>query len=65
MEKLLRVKEVAEILGVSEDRVYSMARERILPCVNLGRQLRFSPRALDEFIQNGGKCLPGGWRREA
>ncbi len=65
MEKLMQTHEVAEILGVTEDRVYTMARERLIPCVKLGRQLRFSPSALEEFIRNGGKPLPGGWRREA
>ena len=65
MEKLLTVKQVAEILGVTEDRVYSMAREGLIPCVKLGRQIRFSPRVLEEFIRSGGKSLPGGWRREA
>ena len=63
-EKLMNSNEVAEILFISNERVYALAREGILPCVRLGRQLRFSPGKISQFIENGGKALPGGWRRE-
>lgn len=63
--KLLRVDEVAARLDLSEPRVYALARQGILPSVRLGRQLRFSPEVLEEFIRSGGKALPGGWQREA
>ncbi len=56
-KKLLRVSEVAEVLNVSEDRVYTLARENIIPSVRLGRLLRFDPEAIEEFIKNGGKAL--------
>lgn len=65
VKRLLRISEVAKILDVSEDRVYSLAREEILPHVRLGRQIRIDSTILDEFIRNGGKALPGVWRREA
>lgn len=65
MSKLLKVEEVAEMLDCSEYRVYTLAREQIIPSVRLGRQLRFSADALNEFITNGGKSFPGGWRKEA
>jgi len=64
-KKLLRIPTVAKILDVSEDRVYSLAREGVLPHVRLGRQIRVDSDALEEFINSGGKALPGGWRREA
>ncbi len=65
--KLLKVEEVAEMLDCSEYRVYTLAREGIIPSVRLGRQLRFSADALNEFIATGGKGFdgPGGWRKEA
>ena len=63
--KLLRIPSVAQILDVTEDRVYSLARDGVLPHVRLGRQIRVDSDALEEFIKNGGKSLPGGWRREA
>ncbi len=63
--KLLQIRSVAKILDVSEDRVYTLAREGILPHVRLGRQIRVDSQVLEEFIRGGGKALPGGWRREA
>ena len=59
MDKLLKVDDVAELFNVSVDRVYKMAREGIIPSVRLGRLLRFSTIALEKFIAEGGKVLPG------
>ena len=59
MNQLLKVSDVAEMLQLSEDRVYTLAREQIIPSVRIGRTLRFSSKAIDEFINNGGKSLPG------
>ena len=64
-DKLLKSTEVAELLDVKPERVFALAREGILPSVRLGRQLRFSNEAIVEFIKNGGKSFPGGWRKEA
>lgn len=67
-KRLMTAAETAvEIYGDAEkqDRVYTLLREGILPGVHLGRQVRVDKQALDEFIRNGGKALPGGWRREA
>jgi len=64
-EKLLKVAEAAEWLDLSEYQILAYAREGILPSVRLGRQVRFSSDALDEFIVSGGKSYPGGWRRKA
>lgn len=63
--KLLRVAEAASILDLSDYQVLAYAREGILPHVRLGRQIRFSPAALDEFIATGGRGYKGGWKREA
>jgi hypothetical protein len=44
-----------------------MARCGILPAgvvVKLGRHWRVNPERLEEFIDNGGQALPGGWRRQ-
>ena len=56
--------EVAGVLNVSYLRATALVREGILPTVHLGRQKRIDPRKLEEFIQAGGKALPGGWRRK-
>ena len=62
-EKLLLVEDVAEILNCKNDRVYSLVRGKIISAVYLGRQLRFSKAAIEDFINNGGQTLSGGWKR--
>ncbi len=41
--RLLRAREVAEIVGVSEKTLHRYIRERDFPCLRIGRVLRFSP----------------------
>ena len=61
---LLSLKDACKILNVSYARGAALAREGILPVVRLGRQLRVDPQRLSRFVEEGGKALPGGWRRE-
>lgn len=61
---LLKMNIVARMLNVTEARARDLGREGILPVVKLGRQVRVDPDALESFIKNGGKSLPGGWRKE-
>jgi excisionase family DNA binding protein len=63
--ELLTAAEVANLLKVSSDRVYAMAREGLIPTIHLGRHLRFDAAALKEWAAKGGQAFPGGWRREA
>ena len=49
--------EVADRLKVSVPRVYEMARKNLIPCVRMGRQVRFSERAIREWIEAGGQGL--------
>jgi len=62
--RLLRVETVAEILDTSKARVYQLIRLGLLPTVRMGRQLRIPEGKLMQWIDSGGKALPGGWRRE-
>jgi hypothetical protein len=55
-------------IGVSIDRFYDLARQGIFPpgvVVRFGRQIRVDPERLESFIENGGRALSGGWRKEA
>ncbi len=61
---LLNLRQVAEILSVSYERITSMARQNLLPIVRMGRQVRVDPEALEVYIAGGGKALAGGWRKE-
>lgn len=49
-EKLLTVKECAEILGVNKNKVYDLIRFNLLPAIKLGR-LKIRPQVLEQFIQ--------------
>ena len=57
-KRLLRVSEVATILGLSKSRVYELCRRNILPAVRIGRQVRVDHQEIEEFIRSGGKGLP-------
>lgn len=64
MIKLLKAEDVAEIFDMSIDRVYQLARAYIIPSVRIGRQLRFDPIQIDEFIKSGGMALSEGCKNE-
>ena len=61
---MLDIPQVAKLLKMTEDRVYALCRENIIPHTRFGRQIRISEKQLNDFIVNGGKALPGGWRRK-
>ena len=48
--RLLNVREAAQYLGLEVDTVYRKARLREVPCVKVGRALRFDVKALEQFI---------------
>lgn len=52
--RLLTAKETAEILKVALPRVYELARAGLIPCVRMGRQIRFDEGALREWVDRGG-----------
>jgi excisionase family DNA binding protein len=49
--RLLNVREAAAYLGLEVDTVYKKSRLRELPCVKVGRALRFDKQALDRLIE--------------
>ena len=53
MEKLLSVKQVAEILGVSEGwvRDHATRKRPRLPVIKLGKYLRFSEPEIDNWVR--------------
>jgi len=64
MDRLMDAKEVADLLRVSTARVYDLTRQNFIPHVHLGRQVRYDPRAISDWVRNGGQALEGGWRRD-
>lgn len=49
--RLLDVREAAQYLGLEVDTVYKKSRLRELPCVKVGRALRFDLKALERFVE--------------
>ena len=49
--RLLNVREATQYLGLEVDTVYRKARLREVPCVKVGRALRFDVQALERFIE--------------
>jgi len=54
LPRLLKAQEVSEQTSIPLSRIYELAREGSLPCVRMGRAMRFSAPAVLEWIENGG-----------
>lgn len=55
MERLMRAKEVAELLKVGKATPYAWVYRRRIPFVKLGRSLRFKQSDIEQLIQSGSK----------
>jgi excisionase family DNA binding protein len=55
--KLLSPQQVADLLGVKLCTIYQWRSEGYIPCVKLGRALRFDPRVIEVWIK---KCSEEG-----
>jgi excisionase family DNA binding protein len=62
LPQLIDGKPVAEALNLKLTALYDYARRGLIPCVRIGRHVRFRPEDIAEFIANGGKALSGGWK---
>ncbi|MBM3763703.1 MAG: helix-turn-helix domain-containing protein [Acidobacteria bacterium] len=52
----------------SEQSLYRAVRENILPpgvAVRIGRRMLINTDKLQQWLDNGGQALPGGWKRES
>ena len=49
---LLRAPEVAEMTGLSKQGIYQLAAEGRIPCVRIGRSVRFPAAALPEWVKD-------------
>jgi excisionase family DNA binding protein len=56
--RLLLTKEAANLLRVTPNRLYDLAKRGIVPCVHIGRQVRFHEKLLLDWIVRGGSSLP-------
>lgn len=58
MAKWMAVKQVAEYLQMSDDKIYDMAKKGELPVVKIRQQWRFDAEELDEWLKSGRLALP-------
>ena len=54
----LTVNEIAQLLGLSNARVYETIRRGLLPAVRIGRQVRVEEQAFRDWVSNGGQRYP-------
>ena len=53
MDRLMKAKEVAELLRVGKATPYAWAYRRRIPFVKVGRSLRFKQSDIEELIRSG------------
>jgi len=54
LPKLLTAEPLARAVNVSTSRIYQLARDGLIPCVRIGRQVRFDPARVAGWIAQGG-----------
>ncbi len=54
MENLLTLRQVSEILNVKESTLRSWVFQRRIPCVRIGRLVRFRVSDIDLWVKRGG-----------
>ena len=53
-QSLWNVAQVAELLDLSEHRVYQLAKLGTIPSIRVGRTLRFDPDTISTWLRGGG-----------
>lgn len=51
-DDLLKAEDVAKKLNLALPTIYQFAHRGLLPCVKLGRSVRFRPESLQRFLDN-------------
>jgi excisionase family DNA binding protein len=54
-DNLLMAKPVSEWLNLPLPSLYDYARRGLVPCVRIGKNLRFRRSDIEKFIEDGGK----------
>jgi excisionase family DNA binding protein len=54
VEALLNRNETARRLGISERLLWRLTQRGSIPCVRLGRSVRYCPKAIAKVIEKGG-----------
>lgn len=59
-KKLVNAKVVADRLGINYARVTELCRQKLIPHIRLGRQLRFDMDEVERWVRSGGRSLDEG-----
>jgi excisionase family DNA binding protein len=59
LNRLITATELSATTGIPKSRVFQLAREGQLPCIRLGRAMRFDPKAVKEWLAAGGTAGAG------
>lgn len=51
--ELLTIKEFAKIVKIAPKTLYRLASSGKIPCIRIGRNIRFSPDMIDQMRQGG------------
>lgn len=55
---LLRAPEAAKLLAISESQLFKLTKAGTIPCVRVGRLVRYSPNALREWVSRSESVVP-------
>ncbi len=53
MHNLLTIEELSKNLKIPKKTIYKWAREKKVPCVKLGKHLRFIESEIDQWLKSG------------
>jgi len=53
--ELLTIREFSKIVKIAPKTLYRLASSGKIPCIRIGRNIRFSPDMIDQMRQEGGK----------
>lgn len=51
MQQLLSADQTGRLLGVTVRTLYTLSQRGELPCIKIGRSVRYDPRDIDQYIQ--------------
>lgn len=54
LEPVLRAREASKVLSISERTLWELTKRGAIECVQVGRSVRYSRKALAAFIERGG-----------
>lgn len=57
IEPLISIREVAELLGVSDHTVRTRLIHEGLPCLKIGSRLRFRPSAVEQWLAENERAM--------